>query len=341
MFSRPVWAQRLAPPDIPVWLALSGNASLAIVLFSATLILLPVAVTKSLPRPFQNYRSFLISCCWRAAELSCKGPFISVLFYCLRKCGRGQFSSLCQQPKGLKIEPKGSDDVFIHFLGVLPANPLHEEEYILEWRFDDNLDQWHQKRVSEEYADGKKARYNFMICNLPPNRELRFRACAVNARGRSAWTPEVGARTHAKPSDEGGFEGALGLAARPELSTYFWGQTAVQVTVRIPIPGATKSKDLKLNIYPTRLDIRCAVEGGGDNGDVLLEGGMPHKITADETYWDIQADHKNGRHIQLVMTKSVENQKWPCLLCGAGHPLIDLRHLHFRQRGLAAMDMWD
>lgn len=89
---------------------------------------------------------------------------------------------------------------------------------------------------------------------------------------------------------------------------YRWSQSITEVTVQVDLPRATKAKELRVLLEPTRVEARYANEPVA-----LLAGELFHRIKPSESSWVID----DGRRLLLLLEKADENI-WKTVLRGDG-----------------------
>ncbi|XP_037074727.1 nudC domain-containing protein 3-like [Pollicipes pollicipes] len=96
---------------------------------------------------------------------------------------------------------------------------------------------------------------------------------------------------------------------------YSWSQTIGDVTVRVPVPPATRrARQVSVDLAADRVAVRLA------EGDVLLDGRLHRPIQAPESTWSLLP----GDSVQLSLEKTRECW-WAALL--ETEPHIDLRQI--------------
>lgn len=206
------WAEALWPEDAPVWLIIAGHCSLAIVIGSITIMLLPYSMV-SRNRVLKKLRSMVRRFLERILYLSSQGPFYRVFAWVGKRCGCGYLSSKCGAPTTLRVKATGVTEAVFYWNPHLGLNPFHEEKYIVEWKpakSEDNALAW--KKVTaqgknsgyEDMGEGKKLKWRVFISGLPESDKVKIRCRAWNRRGLGPWSTEVEVETLAKPEKAGG-----------------------------------------------------------------------------------------------------------------------------------------
>jgi hypothetical protein len=109
----------------------------------------------------------------------------------------------------------------------------------------------------------------------------------------------------AEPFEPG--EAARGLS-RPGGGSgrYTWSQDARQVLVTVPCPSGTSSKDVNIDIKPSKL--RLSVQGTA----VFDDEPLAFKIKPDDSFWSLDED-STGKFIKLELEKMKRYQQWEYL----------------------------
>lgn len=303
---------------------------------------------------FRKLRNQLVKFCKRLVMLSMEGPFYRLLIWCGRRCSCGRISARCQPPHSLRLKATGWNEVCVTWATRKPMNPFHEERYIISWRRiaepsngNENEENgitwpWTEKCVEfktdcEEIAGG---RLRIFLGDLLEHTRIEARICAANVYGRTEWTELQSAQTLQRPCEDGGSTGPLGLAGRG--GQYTWTQSQNHIMIKVPI-GATRGRDIRFKAYPSRIEVRdvsvAADSGVATGSDELLVGPFPKKIKADDVTWDIEESSEGDRYISAQFEKAEGMEKWPCLIEGAGHPIIDTRLAKLFTKGLDGMGM--
>ena len=87
---------------------------------------------------------------------------------------------------------------------------------------------------------------------------------------------------------------------------YDWSQSISEVTVQIPIPEGTTSKQLEVKIEPKKLYVKLKSQD-----EPLINGELQEKIKADETYWSIE----DKKYLNIVFEKAYE-AIWKTVILG-------------------------
>lgn len=340
------WGQVFWPSGAPLWVAICGNTSLAIVLASIVLLLLPRSAT-SKHKVLRRLRAPILRGGRNFGAMFSKGPFYKFfVFFCKRVC-RGRLSSACQPPEKLRAQGSHCSEIMLTFTPRLPSNVFHEEHYVLQWRRDPSASKdpgeetsdadWQERRLDRqgEVEDMGASRRRIFVDKLLEHACIQIRLCAESAWGRSAWSDVCSAETLLRPCVAGGSKGPLGSAAHEPGATYRWTQNEREVQLKVPIGRNSKARDFFIKATATKLDIRLRQAGvAGEEGMELLVGLFPKKIKADDVEWQIEDSDEHGRHIAVQLVKAEAMAKWPCLVELPGHPRIDTSYLRFYTKGL-------
>lgn len=345
------------PRVLPVWLVLACQTAMLMVVATVVLLLLPYRVVSKV-KQLRRLRAKLFRTLRRILELSAQGPFFRLFVYLGRKLSLGRLSSRCRPPHTVRAKAATSNEASVSFSPAKPFNPFHEESYVLSYSLaesgkDSSNVTWLERQLDPHNdcedvstGDSKGSRLRAILDRLPEHRSVRVRVCAANIWGRGPWSDEVSVTTLANPTDDGGFSGPLAAAAIEgaglDRTRYWWSQNKTEVSVRIPVPGDLKSKDIRFKVTASRLEVRFVQAASGDPVDLLV-GPWPKRIKADDTTWFIEESEKEGRHIAVQLVKAEVMEKWPCLIEADGHPQIDTGLLRFFTNGLGTggIDIFD
>lgn len=87
---------------------------------------------------------------------------------------------------------------------------------------------------------------------------------------------------------------------------YIWSQTLSELTVTIPIPSDTTTKNIACTMSDTRIKLSVS-------GVQLLDGQFEHEIRGDESFWQLdRAEHV----VTLHLDKRDDMNWWSCVLVG-------------------------
>lgn len=79
---------------------------------------------------------------------------------------------------------------------------------------------------------------------------------------------------------------SLNFCCTPTALPYRWHQTLDELTVSIPVPAGSKSRDLIVEIKKKALKV--ALKGKGPEG-VIIDGELPKEIKVDHSTWTLGA----------------------------------------------------
>jgi len=334
------WSDALWPADAPLWLVIAGHTSLAIVIGSITVMLLPYSLVSRI-KVLKWIRSKVRKFLERILYLSSQGPFYRVFAWFGKRCGCGYCSSRCQPPMTLRIKATGCTEAVFYWNGRLPLNPFHEEKHIVEWKRADTADNalaWKEVAATgkdcgfEDMGEGKKLKWRVFLTDLPESTTIKVRCRAWNRRGLGPWSEEVACELLVKPSKGDGGWGPLNQTQAPNGSGagahFHWTQEPHQLGIKVPLPDTVKAKDVKFKVTTTRLEIRYVLKEGEEPQDLLV-GKLFKTVIVDDVDWQISEDKECGRHVEILMKKDKKLEKWPCLLEEKGHPRIDTAKVQF------------
>jgi len=324
----------LGPPGVPLWIVISFDSILLILLISTILLLLPKKVW-SKSKLVRSARNRLVGWLRRMVELSIQGPLVLGSVWLGRKLGRGRLSSVAKAPHAISAKADSMFDVTIKFSPTLGWNLFHQENYVVSFARD-GTDIWAERSFNKdtdcEDLSGnlkKGDRFKVVIQELPASTRVKFRVGAVSYWGRGPWSKEVCVTTMATPSKDLGFTGLLGPAWEKTGSgkkEYTWLQTRNEVHLRIAIGKDLRGKDVRFKAQPHRLQVDLAV---GTEVLALLHGTLAHRINSDDATWYIDESKDDGRFIQITIFKLEALERWTRVFEGDEHPEIDPRYVQF------------
>lgn len=113
--------------------------------------------------------------------------------------------------------------------------------------------------------------------------------------------------------------------------TYYWVQTLEDLTINIPLPAKTKSKQLTVKIQNTNLLVESK-----DKKTTYIKGNLFDKIHTDDSLWTISTNEGN-RILEIVLTKWKGSMKWwDCVV--EGEPPIDCQKINPEPSKLGDLD---
>lgn len=94
---------------------------------------------------------------------------------------------------------------------------------------------------------------------------------------------------------------------------YVWTQTLSEITVTIPVPAETTSKQVKAQITDTTVDVRLT------DGKILLEGKLYADVRSEESFWQLD---RAEQVVTLHLDKRDDMNWWACVV--KGHDEINI-----------------
>ncbi|KAK9378292.1 HSP20-like chaperone [Kockiozyma suomiensis] len=109
---------------------------------------------------------------------------------------------------------------------------------------------------------------------------------------------------------------------------YKWSQVLEELTVIVPVPPGTRSRDLQVQITRSKLF-------------VALKSSLSAPIINDDFYKDVKVDDStwtldDNKEITLTITKSNKMEWWPCVVKSA--PKIDVSRIQPENSKLSDLD---
>ncbi|GAA5945624.1 hypothetical protein JCM1841_002467 [Sporobolomyces salmonicolor] len=111
-----------------------------------------------------------------------------------------------------------------------------------------------------------------------------------------------------------------------EALPYRWRQTLSDLTISIPVPSGTRSKQLDIQIK--KQFIKVAIKGG----ETILEGEMPKEVKVDESTWTLD----DSREVTISLEKLNQQTWWPHIVTSA--PKIDTTKINPENSKLSELD---
>ncbi|SCV67933.1 BQ2448_54 [Microbotryum intermedium] len=121
-------------------------------------------------------------------------------------------------------------------------------------------------------------------------------------------------------------ENALREKAEQQALPYRWRQTLQDVTIVIPVPPGTKSRDLIVDIRKT--SIKLGLKGKTP----ILEGDFPKEVKLDDSTWTLD----DNKEITLSLEKVNQQTWWPHVVTSA--PKIDTTKITPENSKLSELD---
>ncbi|SGY37616.1 BQ5605_C003g01844 [Microbotryum silenes-dioicae] len=121
-------------------------------------------------------------------------------------------------------------------------------------------------------------------------------------------------------------ENALKEKAEQDALPYRWRQTLQDLTITIPVPSGTKSRDLLVDIH--KRSIKLGLKGK----EMILQGEFPHEIKVDESTWTLD----DNKEVSLSLEKVNQQTWWPHVVTCA--PKIDTTKITPENSKLSDLD---
>jgi len=220
--------------------------------------------------------------------------------------GEGKCCHLPNAPTQLTADVKSKSEIYLDWRARYhPVEDyLHHEEYVVEM-----LSKTHTWNVVAVSTDTR-----IKLSGLDAGEKFSVQVSARNALGQSAPSNVVKGRTFQKPNEiDGG-----------STPTYTWGQGKEDVVLRISIPEETKSRDVQVDVHPSRLSIFV-------EGKKIAAGKLYDAVRPDDCIWDIETN-ENNRTLNLHMAKLHACENWPCIV--DGDPRIDTNDIVYTSKWL-------
>lgn len=96
-----------------------------------------------------------------------------------------------------------------------------------------------------------------------------------------------------------------------DLENYNWGQTLNEITMNVPVPPGTASRDLKVVIE--RNSLKIAIKGQ----QPIISGEFYKSVQPDDCIWTLV----ERRELVITLQKTTGHEWWPCVI--KGHPEIN------------------
>jgi hypothetical protein len=171
----------------------------------------------------------------------------------------------------------------------------------------------------------------------------KAKADAAAAKAASAPTPAAAAASSSSSSSAPDAANATTLEDAPEAAEdaedklpapvgnggttakYSWTQTLAEVSVVIPLPAGTGSKQLSVVIEPTKLHVGLKGAAAGSEG-VFVSGAPDERIDSSDATWTLETDSKTGgKVLELFLPKSNKMSWWKCVV--KGDPSINTKKI--------------
>ncbi|KAK4052254.1 hypothetical protein OIO90_004476 [Microbotryomycetes sp. JL221] len=113
---------------------------------------------------------------------------------------------------------------------------------------------------------------------------------------------------------------------------YRWQQTLQDVTVSIPVPAGSKSRDFVVDMKKKSIKVALKQAPKDGSSPSFLEGELPQEIKVDDSTWTLD----DGKEIVLSLEKLNQQQWWPHVVTSA--PKIDTTKITPENSKLSDLD---
>ncbi|KAM0792003.1 hypothetical protein ACM66B_007114 [Microbotryomycetes sp. NB124-2] len=114
---------------------------------------------------------------------------------------------------------------------------------------------------------------------------------------------------------------------------YRWQQTLQDLTVSVPVPSGSKSRDLVVDIKKKSLKVALKSPPKDSSSDgVFVQGELPFEIKVDDSTWTLD----DGKEVVLSLEKVNQQQWWPHVVTSA--PKIDTTKITPENSKLSDLD---
>eukprot|EP00397_Hematodinium_sp_SG-2012_P024382 GEMP01025391.1.p1 GENE.GEMP01025391.1~~GEMP01025391.1.p1 ORF type:complete len:313 (+),score=46.78 GEMP01025391.1:139-1077(+) len=196
----------------------------------------------------------------------------------------------------------------------LTAKPLSKSQLDIDWRaqFHPTHDYLHfEEFVVEKCGASQKWEQvavvrdtKMRLDGLEAGKNFAIRVSARNSLGLSAPSNIARGQTYQTPNDmDGG-----------SCEKYTWGQGKMNVDLQVPIKDTIKSKDVKVEVHPTRLSVYVGEEK-------IVDGHLSQRVKPDDCIWDIETNNQNVKVLNVHLPKYYTCESWSCVV--KGEPRID------------------
>ena len=96
--------------------------------------------------------------------------------------------------------------------------------------------------------------------------------------------------------------------------TYYWTQTLAELTVYAEVSSSFRSKDIKCNISPRKLQLKV-------NEEIIIDGELEDVINTSESMWTISTDNTTLGPQIVINIEKLKKTWWKHVI--VGHPEID------------------
>ncbi|CAM9253262.1 unnamed protein product, partial [Hapterophycus canaliculatus] len=116
----------------------------------------------------------------------------------------------------------------------------------------------------------------------------------------------------------------VGNGGRTE--NYEWTQTLQELSVVVPVPEGSKSRDIVCDISKSRL--RVGLKGQ----PLLVDGEMYNKVKVDDSFWTLE----DGKEVSIALQKENQMEWWKCVV--KGDPEINTSKVQPENSKLSELD---
>jgi len=101
------------------------------------------------------------------------------------------------------------------------------------------------------------------------------------------------------------------MAAQGRTHDYTWSEGGEEVTLRLPLQGQERAKDISCVFGRNTLSITV-----GSGSPPRVQGELRGSAATEDCYWVIDDDDEHGRHLQVVIGKAGAFSCWDGVLVG-------------------------
>ncbi len=92
---------------------------------------------------------------------------------------------------------------------------------------------------------------------------------------------------------------------------YAWAQTIDEVVVTIPVPIATRGRDLEVVIKSNHLKVKLKSQP-----EAVIDGELSKTIKTKESIWTLEDKDKESKEVKILLGKAVSHESWKSLIKG-------------------------
>lgn len=111
-----------------------------------------------------------------------------------------------------------------------------------------------------------------------------------------------------------------------DLENYSWTQSLQEVTVNVPVPPGTKSREIVCDIKKNHMKV------GLKGKAPILEGELHKPVKPDDCFWSLE----DNKAISILLTKHDQMEWWRCVV--KGEPEVDTQKVEPESSKLADLD---